>query len=56
MQKKINNIKNEVSCMSDVVEKISEAYNVDLLKLVTEMLSSDCNQCHSNCNDCGYDR
>ena len=45
--------------VNDVVESIASKYGVDLKETVNEMMGQkqvECNQCHSNCNDCGYDR
>lgn len=38
-----------------VVKKIEKKYGVRLLKIFQKM-KNECNQCHSNCNDCGWDR
>lgn len=37
------------------IEEVSEKYNVDLLSLFSKD-KNECNQCHGNCDDCGYDR
>lgn len=45
--------------MDEKLEEIKEQYNIDMTDVAESMLNSDkseCNQCHSNCNDCGYDR
>lgn len=44
----------------DNVKKIDKEHQIDLLAIANKMLqssdASECNQCHGNCNDCGYDR
>lgn len=45
--------KNEIK--RRIMHKISQKYGV----VLSELFSSskvECNQCHSNCNDCGWDR
>ncbi len=46
--------------MENTVEEIKQAHNIDLDSVASAMIenteSSECNQCHSNCNDCGWDR
>ncbi len=45
--------------MEDTLKKVQDEHNVDLIKIAEAMINnnnSECNQCHSNCNDCGYDR
>lgn len=38
-----------------VIYEVGEKHDIDLLALFDES-KSECNQCHSNCNDCGWDR
>lgn len=45
--------------MEDKLEEIKEQHNLDMLGIAKDMINNEnaeCNQCHSNCNDCGYDR
>ncbi len=46
--------------MENVVKEIKLSNDVDLNSVAAAMIenleSSECNQCHSNCNDCGWDR
>ena len=38
-----------------VIKVIEKKHGIKLLKLFTKV-KNDCNQCHNNCNDCGWDR
>jgi hypothetical protein len=40
---------------SKVIQEIGEKYDIDLLALF-DGSKVECNQCHANCNDCGWDR
>jgi len=46
--------------MDNTVDEIKKAHNVDLESIASAMIenkeSNECNQCHDNCNDCGWDR
>lgn len=46
--------------MDKALEEIQQSHGIDLSSVAAEMIenteSNDCNQCHSNCNDCGWDR
>lgn len=50
-------MKKEKTKEIDKIKKIEKKYKVKILKLFNTTISkSECNQCHDNCNDCGYDR
>ena len=38
-----------------IIKVIEKKHGIKLLKLFTKV-KNECNQCHANCNDCGWDR
>jgi len=47
---KKRNLKNK-----KVIKKVENKYNVKFSKFFVKE-KNECNQCHGNCNDCGWDR
>lgn len=39
----------------EIIKAIEKKYNILLINLFKDE-KNECNQCHSNCNDCGWDR